>query len=393
MAAVGVLSIKGRALYILSSNLTREAKATDNGATRRAEPVSGTVTVALEDDISAIFDAVAGAVGKRTVCKLTWGAIVASVVIVGSHGAADGRMTLEVLEASAAAALMPGKAEHTVNVQITPTAPKDIEAFKRAVETDLRRVLAAAEQEMPETEEAAWRTKADEVVRMIESGVPSPRARATQEMQDLHGAAAQRAVTELAARHFPDMPAPSVSFSRPQAYATVEDIHAMRVAESEETGVVCEGCGAKERRQKLGPIATTMLHRDDCPKVRDVEQWEANRQRDRSLFDRLKAEAPFVALVNAVPEWADPNAWRAAVLAVAEMFPSQTDHLARDLQWLEGDARRESLGPVVATSMRAVAWSAYRRALAPHSKVAPERKGATWKSRGPALPCDNGEDD
>ena len=116
-------------------------------------------------------------------------------------------------------------------------------------------------------------------------------------------------------------------------------------------------------------------------------------QAARRATDRRQREAPLVALVNACPEGLDPVGWRAGVLAYAEMFRSDAD-----FHWF----RKSDMPHVLAvirdgeksTGMNIrVFVDAYQRALAPRAKVAPERKGMTWKTRGPALPVDDGRDD
>ena len=115
-------------------------------------------------------------------------------------------------------------------------------------------------------------------------------------------------------------------------------------------------------------------------------------QAARRAADRRQREAPLVALVNACPKGLDPVGWRAGVLAYAEMFRSDAD-----FHWF----RKSDMPHVLAvirdgeksTGMNIrVFVDAYQRALAPRAKVAPERKGMTWKTRGPKLPVDHGED-
>jgi hypothetical protein len=126
-------------------------------------------------------------------------------------------------------------------------------------------------------------------------------------------------------------------------------------------------------------------HRSTCCTILENE---AGQQYRRGL--RRAEDAPLVALVNAVPSWADPVAWRSAVLALHEAFPSQeAHHLARDLAFLVTDVARDSLGPVVTTSARALAWRAYRRAITPHKAPQPERR----RARGPVVVVDRGDDD
>ena len=107
---------------------------------------------------------------------------------------------------------------------------------------------------------------------------------------------------------------------------------------------------------------------------------------------RAKQEAPLAALVAAVPEGLDPIGWRAAVLAVHECqsrygSPIQGDHFAA---WLM-HSLREDMDDCDAGTPYAYGYHGYLRAIAPAAKV--DRVRATWKTRGPVLPCDNGEDE
>jgi hypothetical protein len=127
---------------------------------------------------------------------------------------------------------------------------------------------------------------------------------------------------------------------------------------------LCE-CGA------LGPDIADHLHAKGCATV------------------RKRRETPLVALVNAVPEGLDPVGWRAAVLAYFEHAQDSRKvglMVAPTLlpQLIRGEVAIACYAHVVA---------AYHRAIAPRAKVAPERRGATWKTRGPALPVDDGRDD
>ena len=218
-------------------------------------------------------------------------------------------------------------------------------------------------------------------------------------------------------------------------------------AESEETGVTCSACSAKERRQKSGPVATTMLHADDCPVVRaachvpDVkprqpvttcsprrhlckcgcrcacggmfnitapppltsdgrEVCEACHAREKTRTERRQREAPLVALVAACPEGLDPNGWRAAVLAINET-QGDFDGSGVDL-WIGhkctaavrlfvGGSRSAPDSEAVAWSMQDVAVHAYRRALTPAAKVAPERRSGG--KAAPVIVCDAGWED
>jgi hypothetical protein len=97
---------------------------------------------------------------------------------------------------------------------------------------------------------------------------------------------------------------------------------------------------------------------------------------------RARDEAPLVALVNAVPVGLDPIGWRAAVLAYME----------RRGMILDPQRAPAVVAGLVRGGQDDVA-AAYKRALAPRNKVAPERRGATWKTRGPMLPVDDGRDE
>jgi hypothetical protein len=134
----------------------------------------------------------------------------------------------------------------------------------------------------------------------------------------------------------------------------------------------CDGCGAEPKPSK-GFASWT--HAEDCPHVLEAARAE-----------RRAREAPLVALVNAVPDGLDANGWRAAVLAVHEVFPHKALAGPRGA-WADG------AGPGLAAAIRgecrvrddapyASGIAAYRRAIAPHKAPPPERKGATWKTRG-----------
>jgi hypothetical protein len=101
---------------------------------------------------------------------------------------------------------------------------------------------------------------------------------------------------------------------------------------------------------------------------------------------RAKQEAPLVALVAAVPAGLDPIGWQAAVLAEAEGPGHLTSSEAREFGAQVEAAVR---GRDVMVFPNALA--AYQRAIAPAPKV--DRVRATWKTRGPVLPCDNGWDE
>lgn len=149
------------------------------------------------------------------------------------------------------------------------------------------------------------------------------------------------------------------------------------LAESEPTGRVCPGCGTRGDRIERG-LVWNAVHRGECP---DLRAFNAAERRER--------EAPLVALVNSPPGWADPNAWRAAVLAVAERSPLRSSvhpYAAGEIRlWLERGLAGHHLWE---GSSGEIALNAYRRAMTPAAKVAPERK-----TRGPVLVCDAGWED
>ena len=111
---------------------------------------------------------------------------------------------------------------------------------------------------------------------------------------------------------------------------------------------------------------------------------------------RREKEAALVALVAAVPEGLDPIGWRAAVLAVHEHHGRYADRLRGDLfaEWL-AFVLREGLTAGEVDGYHGLGYleglDAYQRAITPAPKV--DRVRATWKTRGPVLPCDNGEDE
>lgn len=245
----------------------------------------------------------------------------------------------------------------------------------------------AVEQICKVADERAWQAIVNHV------GVPWADAYATSSRVNRGGSgvgpimeqALQRVVGDAAAKVAPGTPPPRVSFvtaeevrrhraSREMArllgdlgeYSAAR-VHPTRSAESEETGVVCPACGAKERRQKEGSSITTMLHADDCRRVR---------------------EAPLVALVAAVPEGLDPVGWRAAVLAVDEYWKVRRCDVNTEGTsfWLPRVLR----GEVQARPSSAVEAGllAYRRALASSPKVEPERRRG-----GPVVVVDRGDDD
>ena len=125
--------------------------------------------------------------------------------------------------------------------------------------------------------------------------------------------------------------------------------------------------------------------------------WRTPEQIDREIAERGRRnrEAQLVALVAAVPEGLDPIGWRAAVLGAHEMrqtaacsWPAAAGLLegrtfkSTDREWLIGLLRMSADHPVVA---------AYQRAITPAPPV--PRVRATWKTRGPVLPVDDGRDD
>ena len=114
---------------------------------------------------------------------------------------------------------------------------------------------------------------------------------------------------------------------------------------------------------------------------------------------RAKQEAPLVALVAAVPEGLDPIGWRAAVLACVEHRNGNASDVKTEtfyyalLRAHHQAARGETKNRLFISCGNPFecAVDSYLRAIAPAPKVTPER--LTWKTRGPVLPCDNGEDE
>ena len=105
---------------------------------------------------------------------------------------------------------------------------------------------------------------------------------------------------------------------------------------------------------------------------------------------RAKREAPLVALVNACPEGLNPVGWRAAVLALHEPR-SGVEGVAffhRDEIGERINIERQLRDDEVFTLAGEIAVPAYRRAIVPRAKVAPERK-----QRGPAIVVDDGRDE
>jgi hypothetical protein len=108
-----------------------------------------------------------------------------------------------------------------------------------------------------------------------------------------------------------------------------------------------------------------------------------------------------VALVNSPPPWADPVAWRAAVLSIHEYHRGQGRPLGQVVEFFERhiadgmrggmSAAEAAVAPVqfVSCSLFAqLGGKAYCHALAPAAKVAPERH-----VRGPVIVCDSHEED
>lgn len=128
---------------------------------------------------------------------------------------------------------------------------------------------------------------------------------------------------------------------------------------------LCE-CGA------LGPDIADHLHVKGCATV------------------RKRQEAPLVALVNAVPAGLDPVGWRAAVLALREHEPGTFDGNIKTVRPALTRLLTQFVktGSVPETLFPEAIFDAYQRALAPRTKVAPERK-----TRGPVIVVDDGRDD
>jgi hypothetical protein len=105
---------------------------------------------------------------------------------------------------------------------------------------------------------------------------------------------------------------------------------------------------------------------------------------------RAKREAPLVALMNACPEGLDPVGWRAAVLAMHENGGGLAGvaFFHRDEIGERISIERQLRDDEVFTLAGEIAVPAYRRAIAPRVKVAPERK-----RRGPAIVVDDGRDE
>lgn len=148
------------------------------------------------------------------------------------------------------------------------------------------------------------------------------------------------------------------------------------------------GCG-----KVLGDA--TSPHAPDCETVRGKASAVAPAE------DRRAREAPLVALVNAVPEGLDANGWRAAVLAVDEA--NSRDQRREDRCRAAGTIHEDAIAWLIANKGRPCdlpTWTtrrkmhdAYARAIAPKGpRPAPERKGATWRERGPRIVVDHGED-
>lgn len=136
---------------------------------------------------------------------------------------------------------------------------------------------------------------------------------------------------------------------------------------------ICTGCTATVSSEKGYDVE---FHEPGCSVVHK---------------DRRAAEAPLVALVNAVPEGLDANGWRAAVLAVVDYDPGilrAWSHLG-----LTEALRSFVIGPCYCKDPQGV-WlvmrDAYRRAIAPQGpRPKPERKIG---GRAVRLVLDSGED-
>ena len=123
--------------------------------------------------------------------------------------------------------------------------------------------------------------------------------------------------------------------------------------------------------------------------------WEASPEGQRA-----KREAALVALVNNVPAGLRPDGWRAAVLTVEEWWRTReglshfsgAPELCEELHIPEV-LLRDAVFPAQDGLVQHAALAAYRRALAPRTKVAPERRGTTWKTRGLAVVVDDGRDE
>lgn len=166
------------------------------------------------------------------------------------------------------------------------------------------------------------------------------------------------------------------------------------------TRAVCGALGAPSGR--VGSYAAAHIHAEMARPVRagqyvtvaDLKQHLAEGETHAAYASRLRIEvrrqreAPLVALVNTVPSWAHPVAWRAAVLAVEEGAATPGAGAAK---WAVYGCHRVLASVIGYQTMRedeignewaAKAYRAYRRALQHHKAPPPERK------RSSGLPCD-----
>ena len=130
-----------------------------------------------------------------------------------------------------------------------------------------------------------------------------------------------------------------------------------------------------------------------CTFIANLKEYDARERREKA--ERRQREAALVALVNAAPAWADPGAWRVAVLAAEEAYRA-----GRAMPWLADAGVAPAFiacmtmlhegveGPPGSTAT--VAMVAYRRALALHKAPAPERRRGGKAVR---LTVDDGRDD
>jgi hypothetical protein len=122
-----------------------------------------------------------------------------------------------------------------------------------------------------------------------------------------------------------------------------------------------------------------------CAFVAGLKRWAASPEGKRAAQERA-----LVALVNAVPAELDPIGWRAAVLAMHENGGGIAGIAFFHRDEINGrvSIERQLRDGEVLTLAGEIAVPAYRRALAPHAKVPPERK-----RRGPVIVVDDGRDD
>lgn len=129
--------------------------------------------------------------------------------------------------------------------------------------------------------------------------------------------------------------------------------------------------------------------------------WRTPEQIDREIAERGRRnrEAQLVALVAAVPEGLDPIGWRAAVLACVEHRNGNASDVKTEtfyyalLRAHHGAARGETKNRLFISCGNPFecAVDSYLRAITPAAPV--PRVRATWKTRGPVLPVDDGRDD